>query len=164
VIVADLKRILFTPILGTDRPGFRDPPTLGDLEDPRPRDPEHFAYSMEAYIGDRDGDAADLFDGMVCSQSWLAARLLRDDEIGTQHLAHFPSPAIITNTPWIMRRWDRAEIERTVRLICDKYSPGPDWRTVADRIGRWLPWEYDYRYDEDVNRRHGIPTPPGWDA
>ena len=39
-----------------------------------------------------------------------------------------------------------------------------DEAAVADRIGRWLPWEYDYRYDEAVNRKHGIPGPAHWNA
>ncbi|GAB3039063.1 hypothetical protein GCM10011376_40190 [Nocardioides flavus (ex Wang et al. 2016)] len=32
-------------------------------------------------------------------------------------------------------------------------SPRPDWQTVAARIGRHLPWEYDYEHDDQVNER-----------
>ena len=36
-------------------------------------------------------------------------------------------------------------------------SPGPDWQTVAARIGRHLPWEYDYKHDDELNERAGLP-------
>ena len=54
-----------------------------------------------------------------------------------------------------MARWDSEAFLYAVRAVCTSASPGPDWGTVADRIGRWIPWEYDYRYDEHVNARFG---------
>jgi hypothetical protein len=156
MVIAEVHEILFYPI---------PPTTLVDLTDPRPPDSEHFGYSMRAMISHRDSIGADAFSATVCSPSWLAARLQSDDEVGS---AYFDltslSPSIIAPALWIIRQWDRAEIERGVRSICDEASPGPDWVTVADRIGRSLPWEYAYRYDEDVNRSHGILRPPRGDV
>jgi len=157
MVIAELRELVFHPI---------PPTTLVDLADPRPQNPEHFGYSMRAMISHRDGVGADSFDATVCSPTWLAERLRPGDEIGpTYVVAEEPfSPSISAPALWIVRRWDRAEIEHAVRALCDRCSPGPDWDTVADRIGRWLPWEYDYRYDEAVNRRHGLSGPAHWDA
>jgi hypothetical protein len=43
--------------------------------------------------------------------------------------------------------------------VCAAASGGPDWGTVASRIGRAIPWEYDYKYDAHVDERYGEPFP-----
>jgi hypothetical protein len=73
MVIAELREMLFFPI---------PPTTLADLNDPRPPDPEHFAYSMQVMISHRDAVGADAFSGTVCSPSWLAARLQPDDALG----------------------------------------------------------------------------------
>ncbi|PSL01321.1 hypothetical protein CLV30_11451 [Haloactinopolyspora alba] len=60
---------------------------------------------------------------------------------------------------WLMERWNPDEFVAAVQLVVDKSSPGPDWGVVAARIGRSIPWEFDYKYDDQVNRRHGLPSP-----
>ena len=53
---------------------------------------------------------------------------------------------------WFMRRWDRVAFVEALDRVCDALSPGPDWGSVASRIGRLIPWEFDYKYDESVNQ------------
>jgi len=50
-----------------------------------------------------------------------------------------------------MTTWVRSDFEQALRAICEQAGPGPDFGTVASRIGRHLPWEFDGRYDERVN-------------
>ncbi|MET8519211.1 hypothetical protein [Nocardioides sp. NPDC004968] len=42
------------------------------------------------------------------------------------------------------------------RLI-PAYSPGPDFAAVAARMGRVIPWEYDFKFDAQLNRTAGLP-------
>ena len=60
---------------------------------------------------------------------------------------------------WFMRRWHPEHFEPAVHAICDGAGPGPDWGTVASRVGRLIPWEFDYQYDARVNMQLG-PFPP----
>ena len=59
-----------------------------------------------------------------------------------------------------MPRWDKSDFAAGVRAVCETLSPGPDWGTVAARIGRVIPWEFDYKYDAFVNEHYGEPFPP----
>jgi hypothetical protein len=59
-----------------------------------------------------------------------------------------------------MRRWDPDQFLEALTSICKEFSPGPDWGSVASRIGRLIPWEFDYKYDEHVNQSFGEAFPP----
>jgi hypothetical protein len=39
-------------------------------------------------------------------------------------------------------------------------APGTDWGSVANRIGRMIPWEFAYRYDDHIDRHYGQLFPP----
>ncbi|CAM3491172.1 hypothetical protein NOZE110980_00385 [Nocardioides zeicaulis] len=56
-----------------------------------------------------------------------------------------------------MKAWSRVAFEAAVERLVTAASPGPNWQTVADRIGRHLPWEYDYKHDDQMNTRAGLP-------
>ncbi len=58
-----------------------------------------------------------------------------------------------------MRRWDRAVFMEAVRAVCEGFSLGNDWGILASRIGRVIPWEFDYRYDKFVDQYPGQPLP-----
>ena len=148
MVTASLKELLFFPTDGA---------RVDSLTDPRPADPEHFGFHMQALIGSDDSPLADSFDATICSPSWLTL-MLQDDSWGSAWWGQPPESVRVPRL-WIVRRWDLGEIDAAVRELCDECSPGPDWGTVADRIARTLPWEYDYRYDEHVNRRYGDPFP-----
>jgi hypothetical protein len=53
---------------------------------------------------------------------------------------------------WFMRQWDSSTFLKALDQICEVASPGPDWGSVASRIGRLIPWEFAYKYDEAVNK------------
>lgn len=38
-----------------------------------------------------------------------------------------------------------------VAAVCADASGGPDWQVVANRIGCSIPWEFDDRYDAEVD-------------
>ncbi len=46
-----------------------------------------------------------------------------------------------------MKTWSPEAFEAALERLVTAMSPGPDWQTVANRVGRHLPWEYDYKYD-----------------
>ena len=75
--------------------------------------------------------------------------------------AQGPPPSVVVGAGlWFKRRWDHAEFQEALRKLCGSASPGPDWGSVADRIGRMIPWEFDNRYDNHVNQHYGDPFPP----
>ena len=42
---------------------------------------------------------------------------------------------------------------------CTTAEIGPDYGTIANRTGRVIPWEYDYRHDKAENEAAGLPEP-----
>ena len=69
------------------------------------------------------------------------------------------SPSLRIAEFWLMNRFDRGEFEAVVRTICDECSPGPDWGTVADRIGRAMPWSSTTATTNTSTPRYGEPYP-----
>lgn len=59
-----------------------------------------------------------------------------------------------------MRRWDLAAFEEALMVVFDSFSPGPDWGSVAARIGRLIPWEFEYKCDQHVDQHPGPSFPP----
>lgn len=127
-----------------------------------PDDPEHFGMNAQVFIGEAGNDLVDSFDITVCTPSWMAAKVAAGhwDRFRNGALRVLPKSVAVGSGIWFMQRWDRDDFEAAVRAICDVFSPGPDWGTVACRIGRLIPWEFDYRYDEHVNSHSGAPFPP----
>jgi hypothetical protein len=54
----------------------------------------------------------------------------------------------------------RDDFDEALSAITDAASPGPDWGSVAARIGRFIPWEFNYKYDDHIDDHHGDPYPP----
>jgi hypothetical protein len=127
-----------------------------------PSDPGHFGFNAQIFIGTDEDDRFDSFDVVVCSPSWLA------DEVSAGKWSRFqsgqlrviPESIVVGAGIWFMCRWDRAEFDEALRSICAAASPGPDWGSVASRIGRLIPWEFGYRYDDHINDHYGEPFPP----
>ncbi len=42
---------------------------------------------------------------------------------------------------WLVERWSPELLPDAMRLLCQVNSPGPDWETVASRIGSTLQWD-----------------------
>lgn len=110
-----------------------------------------------------DGDElVDSFDLVVCSPSWLADQVAegQGERFRSGGLRATPDSVIVGSGIWLMRRWARDAFDQALRVITDVASPGPDWGSVAARIGRFVPWEFNYRYDQHVNEHYGEPFPP----
>jgi len=127
-----------------------------------PPDPEHFGFSAQVFIGDDADDLSDSFDVTVCTPSWLAAQVKAGawDRFRSGSLRAMPESVAAGAALWFMRRWNRQEFERAVEAVCEDANPAPDWGSVACRIGRRIPWEFDYKYDRHVNEHFGEPFPP----
>ncbi len=118
----------------------------------------HFGVTAQVLIGSADSELADSFDCILCSPSMFAERFVVANW-GSELAEHvLPGGEVLpVNGVWLMRSWSPASFESAVERLVTASSPGPDWGTVAERIGRHLPWEYDYRHDDELNERGGLP-------
>ncbi len=149
VVKAEIKGILyFGPGASNDAARFD------------PADPAHFSVSVQALIGQVGDHLADSFDVRVCSPGWFSAEVANGVEFKQGAPLGLPGAIALGAGLWFMQRWDQDEFESAVRFLCETYSPAPDWGSLASRIGRQMPWEYDYRYDDHVDSMFGSPFPP----
>jgi Immunity protein 8 len=132
------------------------------LEGYAPLDPDHFGLSAQVFIGDTARNHSDSFDITVCSPAWFAAQVAAGEweRFRSGGLRALPGAVAPGHGLWFMHRWDRTVFEEALTVVCDSFSPGPDWGSVASRIGRLIPWESDYKYDQHVDQHPGPPFPP----
>ena len=138
--------------------GFGDGVAPGmSLDRFSPPDPEHFGFHAQIFIGVTTGDASDSFDIVICTPSWFASQVAEGhwDRFKGGGLGVLPPSILVGAGLWFVRRWDHADFHEAIRQVCDSASPGPDWGSVANRIGRMIPWEFSYRYDDHVNEHYG---------
>jgi hypothetical protein len=120
--------------------------SLGDIPEFAPEDPSYFAVRLQIFVSDAPDAAPDSFDVTVCSPKWLA-----------DNLGHFErqSPGaesvVIGHGLWLQERWDAEAIAKTIQTLVTSVA-GDDWRDLANWLGRYIPWEYSYKYDRD----HGV--------
>lgn len=122
------------------------------LEHWSPSDPSKFGIWVQVFIGETGDDRFDSFDVVVCSPSWL------DENWGAGMLDHYQlTPNIRLGYGLLfMQRWDHDELQTALRQLVDRVE-ATDWGDLANRIGRYLPWEYDYRYDDHQDKGRSIP-------
>jgi len=114
-----------------------------------------FRVGVQVLIGEIGEDPADCFDLVVCSPSKLAEIYAPDnwdvDEV-------LPGANVLPITGrWLMKTWSEADLRGALDRLIPAYSPGPDFGSVAARMGRVIPWEYDYRFDGQQNKKAGLP-------
>jgi hypothetical protein len=133
-----------------------------DLEDFEPEDPVEFAVRLTVLCRPAESmDSEDAFEVLVCTPSWLASRFRTGSQVAppgyppywsSDGLAMFGTGMLFVET------WSasvvRAAVEGRVSL-----ATGPDWGVVASRLGRTVPWEYDYVYDSFVDEHPGPAFP-----
>lgn len=136
-------------------------PPNGSIEEFVPKDPDFFGVTVQVFIGDTASDLVDSFDLIVCSPVWMAAQVEAGAwemfQMGGLH--SMPDSIAVGSGIWLMRRWDRGDLEAALRSVCQTFSPGPDWGSVASRISRLIPWEFADKYDAHVNGRFAQPFP-----
>lgn len=136
----------------------------GSYDEPPPavEDPLRFGLEVRVMIGTEGVAAADEFMAFPCTATWLVHELSAGrgermaESLVTEHDAGVRPLAGV----WVMDRWSQERFESAVRRLCALHSPAPDWGTVASRISRLLPWEYDYRYDDHADAHAGSTVPP----
>jgi hypothetical protein len=118
-----------------------------------PSDPHHFGVTVQVFIGEEYSDVSDSFDLLVCSPSWFAEQVAKGawDRFRLGGLRVIPESIAVGSGIWFMRSWSTSDLISAVQAICDKFSPGPSWGAVAARVGRLIPWEFDYKYDAAVD-------------
>ena len=116
-----------------------------------PRDPEHFGIRVQAFIGSRGSDAADSFDVIVCTPSWLAEHF-DDEHVGAWNWEQ--AGVRFGNRFLFMKRCDYVTLSTAVTEPCATHQ-ADDWGALPNRIGRHIPWEFDYRYDNFVDQTAG---------
>jgi hypothetical protein len=115
---------------------------------------DHFRVGVQVLIGEVGEDAADSFDLTVCSPRKLAEIYAQNAWDSDETL---PGGEVLPVTGlWLMKTWSEAELRKALDRLVAACSPGPDWVTVAARMGRVAPWEYDYRFDAAQNRTAGL--------
>lgn len=119
---------------------------------------DHFGVTAQVLIGSTDSDLADSFDCILCSPSMFAERFSVEQWGSGFAEDVLPGGEVLpVHGVWLMKSWSPGAFETAVDRLVTSSSPGPDFGTVAARIGRHLPWEYDYRHDRDANRKAGLP-------
>jgi hypothetical protein len=132
------------------------------LEEFVPQDPRHFGAQLQVLIGSEGAKYDDSFDVTICTPSWMAECVEAGNWEPFRHgfLRAIPESISPGCGVWFMALWNEQDIRGAVRVICEAFSPGPDWGSVAARIGRVIPWEFDYRYDAHINSHFGEVFPP----
>lgn len=120
----------------------------GSLEAYKPQDPKHFGIRVMAFIGSPEDERSDSFDLLVCTATWLAdhpddPRISRWD---------FESNELLFGNRFVfMKHWDYQALRDAIVGVVALHE-ADDWGTLANRIGRHIPWEFDYKYDAFIDQ------------
>lgn len=142
-------------VMGQVRPELRSLFSMElphDLRDFEPDDPQNFGIYVMAFVGepsDPASDAVDAFEFTVCTPQWLAQAEFPDIRRLDVERDYVFGRGLL-----LVRRWDYDLVERAVLERCEA-AKAPDWRTAFSRLSRELPWEFEYRYDEKIDRGEG---------
>jgi hypothetical protein len=120
------------------------PDTPRGLDNYEPGEPDSFCLRIQAFLGPPGPGTGTSFDCTVCSPRWLTQNF--------RSLDGWNDESLLGHGLVLLPRWDLPSLTKVVRGICENID-GPDWPTVALRISRWLPWEFEYRCDHDQDER-----------
>lgn len=107
-------------------------PDVANLETHVPAEPECFGILVQAMVGPEDMPGEESFDFIVCTPRWLTSKVVvHGYAVGRHHL--------------VVRTYEYEVIRGAISDLCEK-AVGPDWLTVASKLGRFGKWEFeDYR-------------------
>jgi hypothetical protein len=150
-IRADVKEILVTSapadsILAGDFGGMVP---IGEWA---PRDPVDFGVEVQILAGTADDVGTDAFEVTVCSPRWLASHW---EEALQGFVEKLPGGVVPGRHFWFMQRWDPQGFQQALDRAVAKSAAG-SWEEIANRLGRYLPWEFDYGYDQSHDTAAGL--------
>lgn len=93
-------------------------------------------------IGERGAEARDNFQVIVCNPRWIAQQVARRGGL-------WPRGMLVVET--IAPDYVRA----AAQMLVDQFRRSADWAQFAERLNRYLLWEY-----EDYNDSQGAPPLP----
>ena len=70
-------------------------------------------------------------------------------------MVQFLDDVLVGTGFWFMQRWSAPALTAAISEVCSLADSGRDYETVATRISRSIPWEFEYRYDERVDEQDG---------
>lgn len=141
-VVAEVKQVLYHWWQGSE-------PATGA---------SHFGATAQVLIGSTDSALADSFDCILLSPSMFADRFSQSQWGSGFATDVLPGGEVLpVHGVWLIKVWSADAFESAVERLVTAMSPGPDFQTVAARIGRHLRWEYDYKHDDNLNIRSGLP-------
>jgi hypothetical protein len=103
-----------------------------------------FMLAMTAGIGPRGDDSAQNFQVVVCNSGWIAQQ-------SKATTAFWPRGVLVVD------RFDLDHIEEVLQALVQTFIKSDDWPTFAERVNRYLLWEYEDFDDFQGDVR--IPTP-----
>jgi len=80
-------------------------------------------------IGPKGELGEESFDFSVCTPSWLVDRQPEQEYRFVRH--HL-----------LLKRYDYGLLHQAIQKLCDSVE-GPNWRAVAEKLGRYGRWEFE---------------------
>lgn len=103
-----------------------------NLDQFRPRDPQHFDLWLTAHIGSSTERGSDLFQIRVTTPSFLASQLVSERAVWGRHTL-------------ILEQYDLALIRKKITDFL-AHCDGESWEAVAMKVSRIGAWEFeDYK-------------------
>jgi hypothetical protein len=104
-------------------------PDAPDLERFTPNEPKHFGVLVQAMLGPENGEGEESFDFIMCTPSWLQARLGDDmPKWGRGYL--------------LANEYCYADLLSIVTGLCRSVE-AENWTGVAQQLARFTRWEFD---------------------
>jgi len=101
------------------------------LDDYRPADISNFGTWIRVTIGTSGSPAADDFEILVCTPTWLDS-YIEGEKDGVAWGRHM----------LIVSHYDVDKIKRAVERLVSRCT-SDDWATTAQKIGRFAQWEFE---------------------
>jgi Immunity protein 8 len=113
----------------------------------RPDDPSSFGTRLTVLCRPLGSiDASDAFELLVCTPTWLATQFRpgpRATPPGYPPYWSVDGEVMFGTGLLFVEQWSAQTVLKAIESLVAS-AKGPDWGAVASRLGRMMPWEYDY--------------------